>query len=292
MYDLTKRCLFIRRPPRLALQKDRVVVAAQLVAGLHEERLRDEVLLVDERADRGAATEKLPAELRKAAHPVALLPARRLDVDALDVGALRRLRGHVGLEDEPTSLDQNPHAPVLDAAGAAQSEAVRVNFERVDAALLERHRGVHRHDEREVVERRAPQAGYGFAGRDGPPLLEEKLAAEDARLLAFGRGVLPEAAHESLLAEDHVRVRLLLRQPGEGRERAFGARLKKRGVADERDAFEMSRRVAAGVERAAVEGTLQAVVAHEARHDDRADRALGEEGEDFGLAVGFGQGVN
>src|ERR1043166_3780938 len=241
MYGLTSRCLFMRRPPRLALQEDRVVVAAQLVAGLHEERLRDEVLLVDERADRGAAPQKLPAEVRKTAQPVPLLPARRLDVDALDVGALRRLRGHVGLEDEPARLDHDPHPPRPDAAGGAQAEAVRVYFERVDAALVEGHRGVDGHDEREVVERGAAQGRDRLAGGDGPALLEEKLAAEQTRPLPFGRVVLPEAAHESLLAEDHVRVRLLLRQPGEGGERRFGARLDEGGVADERDAFEASR---------------------------------------------------
>src|SRR5215210_6053952 len=44
----------------LLLKEDRVVVAAQAVARLEEERLRDEVLLVDERAERLAAPEERP----------------------------------------------------------------------------------------------------------------------------------------------------------------------------------------------------------------------------------------
>src|SRR5213079_914479 len=77
----------------------------------------------------------------------------------------------------------------------------------------------------------------------------------------------------------------------EGRERRLGARLDERGVADERDAFEAARRVAAGVERAAVEGALQAVVAHQPAHHNGLHGPLGEEGEDFRLAVPLRQGV-
>src|SRR2546423_12872251 len=102
-----------------ALQKDRVVVAAQLVARLQEERLRDEVLLVDERADSRRAPQKRAAQLRQAAQALAPLSARVLDVDALDVDAVGRVRRDVGLEDELSPLDQNPHAPMLDAARAA-----------------------------------------------------------------------------------------------------------------------------------------------------------------------------
>jgi hypothetical protein len=89
-----------------------------------------------------------------------------------------------------------------------------------------------------------------------------------------------------------VGIRLLLRQPCEGGQRPFGARLDERGVADERDTFEASRSVAAGVECAAIERTLQAVVAHQAGHDDRPDGTLGEKVEYFRLAVRFSQGVN
>src|SRR5205085_5292186 len=132
-------------------------------------------------------------------------------------------------------------------------------------------------DEHQVVERRAAQFGHGLAASlDRPALLEEKLAAEESRRLTRVRVVSPEAMHEPLLAEYHVRLALLLREFGEGAERALGARLYEGRVADERHAREAARGVAARVEGSAVERTLKPGVADQSRHDYCVDGALGE----------------
>src|SRR5690242_14410999 len=81
-----------------AFEEDRVVEAAQLVAGLLKERLRGEVLLVDERAHRLRPFEQLAPELRQAAQAQAPAAARRVNVDAFEVDALGRLGREVGLE--------------------------------------------------------------------------------------------------------------------------------------------------------------------------------------------------
>jgi hypothetical protein len=104
--------------------------------------------------------------------------------------------------------------------------------------------------------------------------------------------VRPETADGLLLAENQVAAAPLLGQLGEGAQSAVGARLDEGGVADERDAFQVSCAVATGVERAAVEGTLKAVVADQAAHDDRRRGALGQKVEHLLLAVSFGQGVD
>src|SRR5205085_7372549 len=115
---------------------------------------------------------------------------------------------------------------------------------------------------------------------------------EESRRLTRVRVVSPEAMHEPLLAEYHVRLALLLREFGEGAERALGARLYEGRVADERHAREAARRVAARVEGSAVERSLQPVVADQSRHDYCVDGALGENVQDLAFVVAFGQGVN
>ena len=95
----------------------------------------------------------------------------------------------------------------------------------------------------------------------------------------------PEAPDLRLLADDHENVRRALGLAREGRQGGFAARLQHRDFADERHAFDASLPVAAGVEGAAVERALQAVVAYEAAHYEGVGGPLVKEGEHFARAA-------
>src|SRR5205085_5884943 len=91
--------------------------------------------------------------------------------------------------------------------------------------------------------------------------------------------VLPEARDALLLAAYEIGGRAVLREPREDGERGVVRRLDDGGVADERETREATTRVAAAVERAAVQRADETVVAYERGHEDRVHGARGEEGE-------------
>ena len=89
------------------------------------------------------SAEELAETERRLASAAAPLLLRH--VNAFEVGDLRGLGHHVGLEDQPPILDQDPDPVLLYAPRAAQAEADLVLLHRVDAALQLRHVRLHRH---------------------------------------------------------------------------------------------------------------------------------------------------
>src|SRR5438046_10638149 len=86
------------------VEVDGVVVAAHPVAGSAVEGNRLRRFLVDQQRDRPCPGEKVTAELRQTAQPIAPPALLRGHPDALDVDDLGSVRDDVGLEDETAIL--------------------------------------------------------------------------------------------------------------------------------------------------------------------------------------------
>jgi len=275
-------------PDSIPPEEDGVVDRARLEAAHPVEALRALVLLVGEEAQDARAREQLAAELRHVAAAQRGAALVRVDVDAFEVDDFGRVGLHVGLEDEPAVADHHPRPALLDAAQAAADEPFGVDREGVDAALGLGQLGLHGRDQIHFRGGRGAQPlGLGEAF-DGPPQLEQNLAAGVAHPPTLVGVVVPELLDRLDLPHDHVRARADLRDQRELGQRPARARLDERVVADEGHAFEPPLGVAAAVERAAVVLADHPVVADQAGHADRVHGPLGEEREHLG-AVAFGQ---
>src|SRR5205823_3538091 len=114
---------------------------------------------------------------------------------------------------------------------------------------------LHDHDLLQVVGGGEAKTLDAVADFDGPALLHQQFAADEARGAAALGVVAPEALDLLLFAHHDVGARALAGDAGEGFESLIRFGLDEGGVADECDAEEPARLVAAAVEGAAVEGT-------------------------------------
>src|SRR5713226_3058813 len=80
-----------------------------------------------------------------------------------------------------------------------------------------------------------------------------------------------------------MRVLTIARHASKARQRVFGMRLDHGRVTDQRDTFQLAKTIARSVKGTAIVGTEQAVVADQTRHEDRVNRAGGEELQNLAL---------
>src|SRR4051794_34493904 len=92
----------------------------------------------------------------------------RVDINAFEVDDFAGVANHISLEHKLVLLNQYPRSTSFNAATTAFAESIRIDSQRIYAALFEGHRCVHRHDEREIRNRGESQisdrVGWGWMG--------------------------------------------------------------------------------------------------------------------------------
>src|SRR5207247_481205 len=115
-------------------------------------------------------------------------------------------------------------------------------------------------------------------------LLRQQESAAGAPGRLPGPGIeAPEALDLVLLTHDYVCRRAGLGEGRECRQGRFAPRFNQGRMADKRDPLKFSIRVAASMERAAIEWTLETVIAYVTGHHNGMQRTPGKKGQDFGF---------
>src|SRR6185369_1471759 len=89
-----------------------------------------------------------------------------------------------------------------------------------------------------------------------------------------------------LLTKEHVGIQVLLGEASEHLDRVIAVSFKKDEVADQRDPFQPTLAVAAGIELAAIVRADDAVASNKPSHSECVDRPLGKERQHLSFVGG------
>ncbi|HWX41535.1 MAG TPA: hypothetical protein VN345_10345 [Blastocatellia bacterium] len=176
-------------------------------------------------------------------------------------------------------LDPQPNSPLLDPARAAFPEAFGIGREQVHAKLLFAHASVRSYYQIEVSQGGKPQRGHYAGIRGRPSLLKEEFSATIMRRSTPLRIVTPEFLDLLVFTEDDIDSGEAAGHSSKGSECRVAPRLYECCMTDEGNAFKVALLTPIPIKFSAVQGTLQAVIMDQARHNNRMDRAFGEEFE-------------